>query len=75
MKNDLNGKRVILIFMDDPYSNLKPGDMGTIQHTDDAGTIHVRWDNGSGLGLIAGIDKYTILTLQEERKIKLDKLK
>jgi hypothetical protein len=59
--NSLVGKRVRLISMDDPYSKLVEGDEGTITHVDDIGTIHVRWDNGSGLGLIPGEDKFVIL--------------
>lgn len=64
----------MLLYMEDSYTDLKEGDIGTIQYQDDAGTIHVRWDNGSELGLIPGIDKYIILTLKEERKLKLKNL-
>jgi len=74
-KSQLEGKRVLLIEMVDDYTNLKEGDLGTIKYVDDANTIHVLWDNGSTLGLIPSIDKYTILTLQEERRLKLNKLK
>ena len=50
------GTRVELVEMNDPYSRLKPGDKGTVQFVDDAGTIHVSWDCGSGLGLVYGED-------------------
>ena len=53
------GTRVMLVRMaDDPYSKLKPGDLGTIVHIDDAGTAHIRWQCGSGLGLVWGVDEY-----------------
>lgn len=51
------GCRVELISMDDPYSKLKPGDRGTVEMVDDTGTVFVRWDNGSELGVVYGVDK------------------
>lgn len=50
------GTRVELIFMDDPYSKLKPGDRGTVIFVDDIGTIHVAWDCGSSLGIAYRVD-------------------
>ena len=45
------GTRIELIHMDDaqapPY-----GTEGTVSHVDDIGSIHVDWDNGSGLAVI-----------------------
>ena len=38
------GTRVELVFMDDPYSRLKPGDRGTVEFVDDIATVHVKWD-------------------------------
>ena len=52
------GTRVQLVSMDDQYSRLKAGDKGTVKFVDDIGTIHVRWDCGSSLGLIHGVDKF-----------------
>jgi len=60
-KDVIIGKRVKLVSTEDVYTNLKPGDMGTITHVDDAGTIFANWDNGSGLGLIPGIDFFEVL--------------
>ncbi len=51
------GCRVELISMDDPYSRLKPGDRGTVSFVDDTGTVFVRWDNGSELGILHGVDQ------------------
>jgi len=50
------GIRVELVRMDDPYTTLRPGDKGTVDAVDDAGTIHVNWDNGSTLGVAFGED-------------------
>lgn len=51
------GCRVELVQMDDPYSKLTPGDQGTVTSVDDAGTVFVRWDCGSGLGIVYGVDR------------------
>lgn len=48
----LVGKRVRLIYCSDPYTLLKSGDEGTVTFVDDRGTVHVNWDNRSGLGLV-----------------------
>lgn len=69
------GTRIALVSMDDPYSKLNPGDRGTVLHVDDAGTIHVRWDCGSGLGIAYGEDscrKLTEAELTAEQKSSLD---
>lgn len=51
------GARVELIEMDDPYSRLPPGLKGTVVAVDDIGTVHIAWDNGSGLGAAYGVDR------------------
>ena len=43
--------------MSDPYGKLKLGDQGTVSMVDDTGTVFVRWDNGSGLGVVYGVDR------------------
>ena len=51
------GCRVELTMMSDPYNTrLSPGEKGTVMHVDDIGTIHVRWDCGSSLGVVFGED-------------------
>ena len=50
------GTRVELVQMDDPYTTLREGDKGTVQFIDDAGNIHIAWDNGSSLAAIIGED-------------------
>ena len=61
MKDNMKGKRIELISINDPYTNLKPGDRGTVDFVDDIGTIHVIWDNGSTLGLVPGEDQYRFI--------------
>ena len=56
------GTRVELISMDDPYSKLKPGDLGTVEFVDNIGTIHISWDCGSGLGIVYGEDRIRIIS-------------
>jgi hypothetical protein len=55
------GTRVELITMDDPYTKLKPGDRATIHGVDHARNILCKWDCGSTLSLIPGIDKFRVL--------------
>ena len=50
------GCRVELVSMNNPYARLKPGDRGTVVAVDDIGTVHIDWDNGSGLGAAYGED-------------------
>ena len=49
------GCRVELLRMDDPQAP-PIGTRGTVIGVDDIGTIHVSWDNGSGLGVAYGED-------------------
>lgn len=58
----LIGKRVMLVSTNDPYTRLRYGDEGTVTNIDCMGTVFVKWDNGSTLGLIedAG-DRYEVV--------------
>ena len=49
------GCRVELLQIDDPQAP-PIGTLGTVIGVDDLGTIHVNWDNGSGLGVAYGED-------------------
>ena len=51
--------RVKLICMNDPYSDLEAGTLGTVMHVDDIGTIHVAWDCESSLGAVFDEDSCT----------------
>lgn len=60
-KSDLEGQRIRLVSTTDPYTDLTPGDEGTVVMVDSRGTIHVDWDNGLGLGLIPNEDRFTLI--------------
>jgi hypothetical protein len=51
------GDRIELVYTEDPYTELLPGDQGTVRGVDDIGNILIQWDNGSTLSMIPGIDK------------------
>ena len=59
------GSRVRLMAMNDPYSRLKPGDIGTVDCVDDLGTIHIFWDCGSTLGVVYGEDSCEIVEVKK----------
>lgn len=56
------GKRVRLVHCTDPYSRNRPGLEGTVTFVDNTGTLFVRWDNGSTLGLVPGEDRWEELS-------------
>lgn len=49
------GTRVELVQMDDIQAP-PIGTKGTVEGIDDTGSIMVRWDNGSGLNVVYGVD-------------------
>lgn len=58
----LIGKRVQLQYTNDPYTKLRQGDEGVIDFVDDTGTISVKWDSGSSLGLNSEFgDRWVVL--------------
>jgi len=59
------GTRLILDHMDDPYAPVESGTRGSVQAVDDAGQIHMAWDNGRTLAVIPGVDIFRKLTPQE----------
>lgn len=63
-----SGIRVELVRMDDPFTTLRPGDKGTVAAVDDAGTIHVNWDDGSTLGVAFGEDSCRKLPPEKDRE-------
>ena len=56
------GDRVELVFMNDTWTELKPGDRGTVLKIDEnQELIWIDWDNGEQLALLVGVDKFKIV--------------
>ena len=47
----------------DDNLTVPPGTEGTVIHVDDAGTLHVSWDNGALLGLLPRCDKWEVVSV------------
>ena len=61
------GCRVTLERMvDEPYAKLQPGDLGTVMNVDDAGQIHISWDQGSSVAVIYNVDSCRCLMTKEQ---------
>ena len=50
------GSKVKLVRMNDPYTHIPAGTIGVVTCVDDAGTIFVKWSNGSTLGVVFNVD-------------------
>jgi Domain of unknown function (DUF4314) len=61
------GKRIELLHIDNPYSDLKPGDRGTVvdvselSYEDRPSKVWVLWDSSSRLTILEGHDDYKIV--------------
>ena len=55
------GTRIRLNSMSDPYSPVPAGIEGIVDLVDDAGQLHMKWDNGRTLAIIPGEDSFTVL--------------
>ena len=60
------GTKIRLNHMDDPYAPIPDGTVGEVQYVDDAGSIHMIWENGRTLSLIEGEDSFTIIKEAEK---------
>ena len=60
------GTKVELLAMDDPQAP-PTGTMGEILRIDDAGQLLVRWETGSSLSLIPGVDSPSALQRKAAR--------
>jgi hypothetical protein len=65
MKNKVNvGDRIELVFINDSWTRLKPGNRGTvtkIESETDETLVWVQWDNGERLALLDPIDKFIVI--------------
>lgn len=57
---EFKGKRIKCVEMNDDHP-VPSGTLGTVTNVDDVGTIHVKWDNGSTLGIVPSEDKFELL--------------
>ena len=56
------GDKVELIFINDTWTDLKPGAKGTVLKIDEnQELIWVDWENGEQLALLVGVDKFKII--------------
>ena len=55
------GTRIRLNSMEDPYAPILPGTEGEVDFVDDAGQLHMKWDNGRTLALVPGEDSFSVL--------------
>lgn len=60
------GTLVCLKFMDE--QGMPGGLKGRVNHVDDAGQIHVSWENGRGLALIPGVDSFHKIGEMQSKK-------
>ena len=55
------GTKVRMIHMTDPYDPIRKGTVGTVAYVDDAGSVHMKWENGRTLAFIPGEDSVEIV--------------
>lgn len=65
------GTRIELVHMNNPQA-VPSGTRGTVEHIDDAGQIHMKWDNGRSLAVMLEVDDFRLLTKEEiiEEKVE-----
>ena len=57
-----SGTRIELLSSMNDIQPIESGSKGTVNTVDDIGTIHMKWDNGRGLGLIPGEDHFRVIS-------------
>ena len=55
------GTKIRLLAMNDPYDPVPPGTIGTVTCVDDAGQLHMDWQNGRTLALVPCVDSFEVL--------------
>ncbi|WP_313527848.1 DUF4314 domain-containing protein [Anaerotignum sp.] len=51
--------------MEDNYNPIPRGMQGEVIGIDDIGTLHMKWQNGSGLGVVVGEDSFKVISKPE----------
>lgn len=60
------GTKIELVKMYDLINPVLEGTKGIVDFVDDIGTIHIKWETGSTLGLTVGIDEFKVLGVDEK---------
>jgi hypothetical protein len=55
------GTKIRLIHMNDPQP-VPSGTIGEVALIDDAGNIHMNWQNGRSLAIIEGVDDFEVIS-------------
>jgi hypothetical protein len=71
-REQLIGRRIKCLFMGNDPNPIPTGSIGTIDHIDDEGYIHVKWDNGRSLSLIPNVDIYEVLDRECQQPVFRD---
>lgn len=66
LKANYQGRRIRLLEMPNDNDPIEPGTEGLVFDVDGAGHLMVNWDNGRGLNLIPGVDKFEIIGVINE---------
>ena len=59
------GTKLQLLSMRNETYPVLPGTIGEVTHIDDAGSIHMRWENGSSLALISEVDSFKAVVAEK----------
>ncbi len=65
------GTKIRMESMTDPHAPISPGTEGVVDHVDDIGTLHCKFENGRGLGVIVGEDSFSVIEPEEEQGMNL----
>ncbi len=60
LREQYQGKRIKILLMNDAQAP-PVGTTGACWDVDDAGSLLMEWDNGSGLNLLPGVDLFQIV--------------
>lgn len=67
------GSKIKLLEDMEDTQGIRAGQFGILEYIDDEGSLHMRWDNGSGLAIIPEIDKFEVIeypTLNSDKEME-----